>query len=59
MIGVFISYLSTILYTIIIFTFLFGVLPQLTNNYFLSLTGTTNIIISVLYGLSLIIIFII
>ncbi|WP_426605680.1 EAL domain-containing protein [Spiroplasma endosymbiont of Glossina fuscipes fuscipes] len=59
MIGVFISYLSTILYTIIIFTFLFGVLPHLPNNYFLSLTGTSNIImISVLYGLSLIIIFI-
>lgn len=59
MIGVFISYLSTILYTIIMFTFLFGVLPHLTNNYFLSLTGTSNIVmVTVLYGLSLIIIFI-
>ncbi|WHQ37214.1 EAL domain-containing protein [Spiroplasma sp. SV19] len=59
MIGVFISYLSTILYTIIIFTFLFGILPYLPNNYFLPLVDTSNIImISILYGLSLIIIFI-
>ncbi|ELL44792.1 EAL domain-containing protein [Spiroplasma melliferum] len=59
MIGVFISCFATILYTIIIFTFLFGILPFLNNNYFLPLTGTPNIImISVLYALTLLIVFV-
>lgn len=59
MIGVFISCFATILYTIIIFIFLFAILPFLNNNYFLTLTCTLNIImISVLYVLTLLIVFV-